>query len=133
MGSSTVAGKKSRVKSLAGKARSDNPVRMTVSRTHKPEEVELEEWQRLLRKQYGEQQQFHLENRGNHPIFSEFILTNPQSQKTYKVAIRGDKPGDNYCSCPDFQINNLGTCKHIAFTLNRLTSTKRGKRIFAKG
>jgi superfamily II DNA or RNA helicase len=108
------------------------PVRMTVSRTHKPNDLSLEEWQRLLRKQYGEQQGFLLENRGDHPVFSEFVVTNPQSGRTYKVAIRGDKPGDNYCSCPDFEINNLGTCKHIAFTLNRLAAANGKKNVFAK-
>ena len=120
MGSPPYFGKKGRGKSFQGRAASDKPLRMSVPLTHKPEGLGLEEWQRLLRKQYGEQQDFRVENRGDHPIFSEFILTNPRSQKTYKIAIRGDQPGDNYCSCPDFRINDLGTCKHIAFTLNQL-------------
>jgi superfamily II DNA or RNA helicase len=106
---------------------------MRVSRTHKPEDLGLVEWQRLLRTEYGEHQDFILENRGYHPIFSDFSLTNPQSQKSYKVAIRGDKPGDNYCSCPDFQINTLGTCKHIAFTLNQLLKMQGAKGAFAAG
>lgn len=76
-----------------------------VSRTHKPDDMELEEWQRLLRKQYGERQEFKLENRGDHAVFSDFHLTNPSTGKTYKLAIRGDKPGDNFCTCPDFNIN----------------------------
>jgi hypothetical protein len=91
-----------------------------VARTHIPEGMELEEWQRLLRKQYGERQEFKLENNGNHPVFSDFSLTNPESGKTYRLAIRGDKPGDNFCSCPDFSINTLGTCKHVEFTLASL-------------
>ena len=74
-----------------------------------------------------------MENRGDHPIFSEFILTNPQSQKTYKIAIRGNKPGDNYCSCADFRINDLGTCKHIAFTLSRLMTVKVRRESSQKG
>jgi superfamily II DNA or RNA helicase len=110
----------------------EKPLRMTVSRVHKPEGLELEEWQRLLRTQYGEQQNFLLENRGDHPVFSEFAVTNPQSGRTYKVAIRGDKPGDNYCSCPDFEINNLGTCKHIAFTIGRLKKDNGTKNVFAR-
>jgi superfamily II DNA or RNA helicase len=124
--------KKRSAKPAAGVV-ANKPVRMSVSRIHKPENVELEEWQRLLRKQYGEQQDFRLENMGDHPVFSDFRLTNPQSQKTYKVAIRGDKPGDNYCSCPDFQINNLGTCKHIAFTLSRLLKVKGAEKAFKEG
>ena len=109
------------------------PLRMKVSKTHKPEDLGLEEWQRLLRTEYGKQQDFILENQGDHPIFSDFSLTNPQSEKSYKVAIRGDKPGDNYCSCPDFQINTLGTCKHIAFTLKRLSKIKGAQRAFTAG
>lgn len=96
------------------------PARLSVpklSRTHRPEGWELEEWQRELRKQYGVEQQFLLENLGEHPVFSDFSLTNPQSGKNYRIAIRGDRVGDNFCSCPDFRINNLGTCKHIEFTL----------------
>jgi superfamily II DNA or RNA helicase len=126
------AGKKRIVKPSAVTPAS-KPVRISVSRTHKPEDVPLEEWQRLLRKEYGEQQDFHLVNRGDHPIFSDFTLTNPQSQRTYKVAIRGDKPWDNYCSCPDFQVNNLGTCKHIAFTLSRLLEVEDAGKAFKDG
>ncbi len=104
-----------------------------VSRTHKPDDMELEEWQRLLRKQYGEQQEFKLENRGEHPVFSDFYLTNPATGKTYKLAIRGDQPGDNFCTCPDFSINTLGTCKHIEFTLASLKKRRGGARQFANG
>jgi superfamily II DNA or RNA helicase len=96
------------------------PVPPKVSRTHKPDDFTLEEWQRILRRQFGEKQDFILVNVGDDPIFSDFALTNPQSGKTYKIAIRGDAPGVNYCSCPDYSINNLGTCKHIEFTLSKL-------------
>ena len=40
--------------------------------------------------------------------------------EAYRLAIRGDGLGVNYCSCPDFATNTLGTCKHIEFTLARL-------------
>lgn len=133
MGLSPHSGKKGRGKSLPGRKVSGKPIRMYVSQTHKPDGLGLEDWQRLLRKQYGEQQDFRLENRGDHPIFSEFILTNQQSRKTYRIAIRGDRPGDNYCSCPDFRINELGICKHIAFTLRRLMTVRGAKRMFAQG
>jgi ERCC4-related helicase len=115
------------------KTTGNKPARLKISRTHKPEYLELEEWQRQLRQQYGEQQEYHLENKGDHPIFSDFLLTNPQSQKTYKIAIRGEAPGDNYCSCPDFSINNLGTCKHIAFTLLQLMKITGAEEAFRKG
>ncbi len=42
------------------------------------------------------------------------------SNRTYRVAMRGPGLFDNYCSCPDFAINTLGTCKHIEALLLRL-------------
>ena len=35
------------------------------------------------------------------------------SGRAYRVALRGQALFDNYCSCPDFAVNTLGTCKHI--------------------
>src|SRR5262245_38776886 len=96
-----------------------------LSRLHKPAGMSLEDWQIQLRRQFGREQSYHLENVGDHPIFSAFHVTNPQSQSTYRVHIRGAQPGDNYCSCPDFATNTLGTCKHIEFTLAAL-ERKRG-------
>src|SRR5437763_2852396 len=42
------------------------------------------------------------------------------SKKIYRVALRGPGLFENYCSCPDFAINTLGTCKHIEAVLLRL-------------
>jgi len=42
------------------------------------------------------------------------------SGKTYRVAMRGPGLFENYCSCPDFAVNTLGTCKHIEALLFRL-------------
>jgi superfamily II DNA or RNA helicase len=96
-----------------------------LSRLHKPDGMSLEDWQIELRRQFGREQNFRLDNVGDHPIFSAFHVTNPQSHNTYRVQIRGMQPGDNYCSCPDFATNTLGTCKHIEFTLSVL-ERKRG-------
>ena len=90
------------------------------SRTHKPEGMDLEQWQTLLRRQFGREQKFKLANTGSEPLFSTFSVTNPATRNTYRVEIRGINPGDNFCSCPDFATNALGTCKHIEFTLARL-------------
>ncbi|MBI5186299.1 MAG: DEAD/DEAH box helicase [Nitrospinae bacterium] len=104
-----------------------------LSRTHKPEGIDLAEWQRALRKQYGVQINYTLKNTGVHPIFSEFLAANPDTGKSYKIAIRGERPGENYCSCPDFAINNLGTCKHIEFTLSRLLRKRGARRALLEG
>src|ERR1700730_12908077 len=42
------------------------------------------------------------------------------SGRTYRVALRGPGLFENYCSCPDFAINTLGTCKHIEAVLLQL-------------
>src|SRR3989442_8051620 len=42
------------------------------------------------------------------------------SGKTYRVAMRGPGLFENYCSCSDFAINTLGTCKHIEALFLRL-------------
>jgi len=46
-------------------------------------------------------------------LWTDYIVTNLQSGKSYRVALRGWKRGESYCSCPDFKKNTLGTCKHI--------------------
>lgn len=96
-----------------------------LSRLVKPEHMLLEDWQIELRRQFGREQNFLLKNLGEHRIFSEFEVTNPQSQRSYRVHIRGTNLGDNHCTCPDFTTNTLGTCKHIEFTLAML-ERKRG-------
>jgi len=96
-----------------------------LSHLKKPEGMSLEDWQRELRRQFGREQNYRLKNVGDHPIFSEFEVTNPQTQRTYRVHVRGPNPGDNYCACPDFATNTLGTCKHVEFTLAAL-ERKRG-------
>lgn len=93
----------------------------------------LEQWQTALRQQYGRKQQFELENIGSEKFFSEFIVTNPETGGEYRVAIRGAAPGDNYCSCPDFAVNTLGTCKHIAFTIAQLEKKRGSKKAFREG
>jgi len=104
-----------------------------ISRLRKPEDMPLEQWQVALRKQFGQKQNFRLKNVGDEPFFSEFIVTNPQTKGEYRVAIRGQRLGDNYCSCPDFAVNTLGTCKHIEYTLAKLNRKRGGKKALAEG
>ena len=104
-----------------------------VSRTQQPENMGVESWQAALRRQFGREQNFILENIGDEPIFSEFAIGNPISGSTWRVAIRGPEPGQNYCACPDFATNELGTCKHIEFTLGRLERKRGGRTALARG
>ena len=104
-----------------------------LARTHAPSGVSPLEWQRTLRRQFGREQVFGLENIGSEPFFSEFRVVNPESKSKYYVAIRGVRPGDNFCACPDYATNELGTCKHIEFTLARLAKRRGAKTAFARG
>ena len=73
------------------------------------------------------------------------ILTRPDGQpfgdyqiksttgKTYRVALRGSGLFENFCSCPDFAVNTLGTCKHIEFTLAKLHRRPGAKAAFRAG
>ncbi len=104
-----------------------------ISRVRKPQEISLEQWQIALRKQFAQKQNFRLTNIGTEPIFSEFTVANPQTGGEYRVAIRGRGLGDNYCSCRDFAVNTLGTCKHIEWVLRKLRHRPGAARAFAQG
>src|SRR5260221_12180963 len=104
-----------------------------LSRTHAPADLSPLDWQRGLRRQFGREQAFGLENLGGEPFFSEFRVSNPVSKSSYRVAIRGRGPGGNYCSCPDYATSELGTCKHIEFTLARLEKKRGAGAAFARG
>jgi ERCC4-related helicase len=104
-----------------------------LSRTHAPADLSPLEWQRRLRRQFGREQVFGLENLTSEPFFSEFRVSNPVSKSSYRVAIRGLGPGGNFCSCPDYATNELGTCKHLEFTLGQLEKKRGAKAAFARG
>src|SRR6202795_124224 len=104
-----------------------------LSRTHAPVNLSPVEWQRGLRRQFGREQSFGLENLGSEPFFSEFRVSNPVSKSSYRVAIRGLGPGGNFCSCPDYTTSELGTCKHLEFTLARLEKKRGARTAFARG
>ena len=45
----------------------------------------------------------------------------PQS---YQVHIRSLSKRSNYCTCPDFAVNQLGTCKHIEAVLHKVSKRR---------
>jgi superfamily II DNA or RNA helicase len=104
-----------------------------LSRIQAPDDLSPSDWQRGLRRQFGREQVFGIENLTSEPFFSEFRVSNPVSKSSYRVAIRGLGPGGNFCSCPDYATNELGTCKHIEFTLARLERKRGAKATFARG
>jgi superfamily II DNA or RNA helicase len=126
-------GKKSSTIASAGKRRKKKKSEKKLSRQRKPDEMPLETWQVELRRQFGREQKYRLKNLGNEPIFSDFEVANPLTHRTYRLAIRGAALGENYCSCPDFAVNTLGTCKHIEFTLDQLARRPGAKTTLALG
>lgn len=104
-----------------------------LSRLQKPDGMSLESWQTELRRQFGREQKLVIKNIGEEAVFSEFRVTNPASKNSYRVAIRGTQTGENYCSCPDFATNVLGTCKHVEGTLAWLEKKRGGKAALRAG
>jgi len=56
-------------------------------------------------------------------LWTDYSVSNHSSGKTYRVALRGKDRGMSYCSCPDFRCNTLGVCKHIFFTLDKVSES----------
>ncbi|MFK7992828.1 MAG: DEAD/DEAH box helicase, partial [Granulosicoccus sp.] len=58
------------------------------------------------------------------PAFGSWTATSVSSashhQRSYTVQIRSLQERANYCTCPDWASNQLGTCKHIEAVLHRL-------------
>ncbi len=109
------------------------PRHRKLSRTHRPPELTLEEWQVALRREFAQDQDFRLENLAGRRVFSDFAVSNPRTKQTYRVAIRGEGLGVNYCACADYATNTLGTCKHIEFVLARLREKPAVAKALARG
>jgi hypothetical protein len=58
-------------------------------------------------------------NKGGHVAFSTFDVTST-TDRTYRVQIRSLTELQNSCTCPDYQTNLIGTCKHIEGVLLNL-------------
>lgn len=71
------------------------------------------------RKQRALEEKMRLKSMNPDRLWTDYVITNAVSGKSYRIALRGWKPGESYCSCPDFRKNTLGTCKHILYALER--------------
>lgn len=69
-----------------------------------------------------------VEHRGGQPWFgdwqAESMAAATHFPRRYRVIIRSLKRRSNICNCPDFQINQLGTCKHIEAVLHKIAKRK---------
>jgi hypothetical protein len=89
--------------------------------------MSMEQWQIALRRQFAADNLFQVEKTTGEIVFADYLVSNPQNRNVYKVALRSAKPGFNFCSCFDFKISQLGTCKHIEAVFHYI-SQKRLKR-----
>ncbi len=103
-------------KTATSKKKAKKPVKKSipkVSLLQRPEGMGLKEWQIALRKQAAQKELLSIEPVDKKLSPGDFSVRNPQTGYNYKVAFRGIDSVWNYCSCPDFKTNQLGTCKHI--------------------
>lgn len=99
----------------------------------KPEELSLEHWQIALRKQFVIGKNFGVKKLEGHPVFTDYVVYNPETKNTYKVALRDNSHQMNFCSCLDFKTNHLGTCKHIEAVILKIKENKRLSSLLMKG
>lgn len=76
-----------------------------------PKGMAPEEWQRALRRQAASSQYFCVKA----PVEASypFVVSNPESNRKYRVWYYGGESSFNRCECMDFKTSRLGTCKHI--------------------
>jgi superfamily II DNA or RNA helicase len=60
---------------------------------------------------------------------AETISSETHFSRQYRVTIRSLGQRANICNCPDFQVNQLGTCKHIEAVLHKISKRKDYKKI----
>ncbi len=88
-----------------------------ISLNAKPEGMSALEWQAALRKQIARDEFFVINKTGDGAVFTNYNVYSNSSKNSYKVALRSADNSLNFCSCPDFKIKQLGTCKHIEAVL----------------
>jgi superfamily II DNA or RNA helicase len=69
---------------------------------------------------------FSIRNLGEEPVHSRFEVYSPSGAR-YEVEIRDPSSRENGCTCPDYEANLLGTCKHVEAVLLRLRKALRGR------
>jgi ERCC4-related helicase len=72
------------------------------------------------RAERARKEKMRLESMDKDTLWTDYIITNHASGKSYRVALRGWERGESFCSCPDYRKNTLGTCKHILYALDKV-------------
>lgn len=101
-----------------------------VSYHRRPEDMGMEQWQIALRKQFVHDNDFSIEKISPEIVYADYLVGNPSSRNTYKVALRSpNHRGDNFCNCYDFRVSRLGTCKHIEAVFRHITKKRLRKHL----
>jgi SNF2 family DNA or RNA helicase len=96
----------------------------------RPDGMDMENWQIALRRQFVETNDFEIKKTSPETVYADYAVTNPASRSTYKVALRSpDHRGHNFCSCYDFRISRLGTCKHVEAVLRHVVQKRLKKHL----
>lgn len=98
------------------------PIKIRVSHTRKPTDMSDVQWQIILRRQIAEDENFNIQKNRDGIVFADYKVHSSKTSNTYKVALRSADNSLNFCSCPDFKTNQLGTCKHIEAVLIKVKS-----------
>ncbi len=93
-----------------------------MSHTRKPAGITDVQWQIILRRQIAEDENFTIQKLSDGLVFGDYKVDSSKTSNTYKVALRSADNSLNFCSCPDFKTNQLGTCKHIEAILLKVKS-----------
>lgn len=72
------------------------------------------------RQERADNERMQVESKERNKVWTDYVVISHESGKSYRVALRGEKLGESYCSCPDFRVNHLGTCKHILHVLKKV-------------
>jgi superfamily II DNA or RNA helicase len=74
---------------------------------------------------------------GGEPWFGTWrassITSSTHFPQTYRVHLRSLERRANYCTCPDFATNQLGTCKHIEAVLHRVRKRRDYRELKGRG
>ena len=106
----------------AGKKQKHKKSATRISHSRKPDHLTDFEWQYALRKQVAADEQFRILPPDTGIVYGDYIVVSVKSKQQYKVALRSADNSLNFCSCPDFKTNQLGTCKHIEAILLKLNA-----------
>ena len=93
----------------------------------RPSDLTSKEWQIALRRQAAQKENLLVRQPGDEGQYGVYEVRNPLSHNVYKVVYRGLASKWNFCSCPDFRTNQLGTCKHIEAVKIWRTDHRKGK------